>query len=138
MAKGNTTPTPRRATAAKATKAATRTDCRSVQWGTDDKGRPIIMWAPSWAAHDLPAGRWRLVHATIVDLQDAANGITTLRTYPVADVAEAMSVLAARTVSLIDALIEHVHSFLALSPKLREAVAKIEARLPARRTRGEG
>jgi hypothetical protein len=55
-----------------------------------------------------------------------------LRTYPVADVAEAMSVLAARTVTLIDALIEHVHSFLAVSPRLREAVAKIEARLPLR------
>ena len=53
-----------------------------------------------------------------------------------ADVAEAMSVLAARTVTLIDALIEHVHSFLAVSTWLREAVTKIEARRPARLSRG--
>jgi hypothetical protein len=133
MAKGNrTTSTPRRATAAKVTKAAKPADCRSVQWGTDDKGRPIIMWAPSWALHDLPACRWRHLHSTIADLQDAAAGIATLRTYPVADVANAMSVLAARTEALIDALVENAHSFMALSPKLREAVAKAGARMASK------
>jgi hypothetical protein len=132
MAKNNrTTSKRRRATAAKATKRRTVRN-RAVQWGIDDKGRQLIMWAPSWAVHDIPAGRWRMIRDNVEDLRDVANGINALRAHPTGDVADAMAVIAARGVDLINDLIENTRTFAALSPKLREAVAKADARMAAR------
>ena len=129
-----TTSTARGATAAKATKRRTVRK-RAVEWSIDDKGRQIITWAPSWAVHDIPAGRWRHLRDNVEDLRDVANGINALRSHPPGDVADAMAVIAARGVDLINDLIENAHMFAALSPKLREAVAKADKRMAARDTR---
>jgi hypothetical protein len=43
-----------------------------------------------------------------------------------------MAVVAARGVDLINDLIENAHTFAALSPKLREAVAKADARMASK------
>jgi hypothetical protein len=131
MAKGNrTTSTPRRATAAKATKAASARK-GAIQWGYD-KGRLIVVQAPGRWANELPAGRWCLLRDTVADLQDVANGINSLRAYPAGDVADAMLAVAARGSSLIEDLIENARAFIAMSPKLREAVAKVDAQRAAR------
>ena len=127
MAKGNrTTSTPRRATAAKATKAA------PVQWGMDDNGRQIVVRAIGSFAHDLPVAQWQGLRTTIADLQDVADGINALRTYPPGAVADALAVIAVHSVSLIADLAERAHSVLALSPRLREDLAKADARMAAR------
>jgi hypothetical protein len=127
MAKANrTTSTSRRASAAKATKAA------PVQWGTDDKGRAIILSASVRWAHTLPVAQWQGMRTTIADLQDVADGINTLRAYPAGDVAAAMAVIAVHSVSLIGELSERARSVLALSPRLREDLAKADARMAAR------
>lgn len=129
MADSNlTTPKSRGASVSNATKARAVRN-RAVQWGTDDKGRQLIMWAPAWAVHDIPAGRWRMLRDNVDDLRDVANGINALRAHPTVDVADAMAVIAARGVDLINDLIENARTFAALSPKLREAVAKADARM---------
>jgi hypothetical protein len=129
MAKANrTTSTPRRATAAKARKSARK---GAIQWGYD-KGRLIVVQAPGRWANELPAARWCLLRDNVSDLQDVANGINALRAYPSADVADAMLAVAARGSSLIDDLIENARQFMAMSPKLREAVAKVDAQRAAR------
>jgi hypothetical protein len=127
MAKGNrTTSKARRTTAAKATKAA------PVEWGTDDKGRHIVVRASGFYAHTLPVAQWQGMRTTIADLQDVADGINTLRAYPAGDVAAAMAVIAVHSVSLIADLAERARSVLALSPRLREDLAKADARMAAR------
>ena len=129
MAKQKHTPsTPRRATAAKARRAARK---GAIQWGYD-KGRLIVVQAPGRWANELPAGRWCLLRDTVTDLQNVANGINSLRAYPAGDVADAMLAVAARGSSLIDDLIENARAFMAMSPKLREAVAKVDAQRTAR------
>jgi hypothetical protein len=129
MAKNNrTTSTPRRANAAKARKAARK---GAIQWGYD-KGRLIVVHAPGRWATDLPAPRWCLLRDNVSDLQDVANGINSLRAYPVGDVADAVLAVAARGSSLIEDLIENARQFLAMSPKLREAVAKVDAQRAVR------
>jgi hypothetical protein len=131
MAKGNrTTSTARRATAAKANKAPSVSK-GAIQWGYD-KGHLIVVQAPGRWAYELPAGRWCLLRDTVTDLQDVANGINSLRAYPAGDVADAMVAVAARGSSLIEDLIENARQFMALSPKLREAVAKVDAQRAAR------
>jgi hypothetical protein len=127
MAKGNrTTSTPRRATAAKAAKAA------PVQWGFGPDGRQIVVRAIGSWAHDLPVSQWQGMRTTIADLQDVADGINALRAYPAGDVAAAMAVIAVHSVSLIGSLAESARSVLALSPRLREDLAKADARMSAR------
>ena len=127
MAKANrTTSTPRRATAAKATKAA------PIQWGIDDTGRQIVVRAIGSFAHELPVAQWRGMRTTIADLQDVADGINALRDYPAGDVAAAMAVIAVHSVSLISTLAEEAHSVLALSPRLREDLAKADARMASK------
>jgi hypothetical protein len=88
--------------------------------------------APGRWATDLPAPRWCLLRDTVADLQDVANGINSLRAYPAGDVADAMLAVAARGSSLIEELIENARHFIDLSPKLREAVAKVDAQRAAR------
>jgi hypothetical protein len=130
MANSNrTTSSPRRATAAKARKARARKG--AIQWGYD-KGRLIVVQAPGRWANELPAARWCLLRDNVSDLKDVANGINSLRAYPSADVADAMLAVAARGSSLIDDLIENALQFMAMSPKLREAVAKVDAQRAAR------
>ena len=127
MAKGNrTTSKTRRTRVAKATKAA------PVQWGIDDKGRHIVVRAIGSFAHDLPVAQWRGMRTAIADLQDVADGINALRAYPPADVADAMAVIAVHSVSLIDTLAERARSVLALSPRLREDLAKADARMASK------
>ena len=65
-------------------------------------------------------------------MQDVANGINSLRAYSAGDVADAMLAVAARGSSLIDDLIENARQFMAMSPKLREVVAKVDAQRAAR------
>jgi hypothetical protein len=72
------------------------------------------------------------MRSTISDLQDVADGINALRAYPAGDVAAAMAVIAVHNVSLIDTLAERARSVLALSPRLREALAKADKRMAAR------
>jgi hypothetical protein len=127
MAKANrTTSTPRRATAAKATKT------HPVEWGVDDEGRQIVVRASSWYAHELPVAQWRGMRWTIAELQNVAAGIDALRAYPAGDVAAAMAVIAARGVTLIDSLAESARCILAMSPRLREDIAKADARMASR------
>src|SRR5216684_2628270 len=124
MAKGNrTTSRPRRARVAKATKAA------PVEWGTDANGRQIVVRAIGSFAHELPVAQWQGLRSTIASLQDVADGINTLRAYPPGAVADAMAVIAVHSVSLIGDLAERAHSVLALSPRLREDLAKADARM---------
>ena len=132
MAKAKaTTAKPRRATAAKARTAASVSK-RAVQWGTDDKGRQIVVRAIGSYAHDLPVAQWQGLRTAIADLQDVADGINALRAYSAGDVADAMAVIAVHSVSLIGELSERARSVLALSPRLREDLAKADARMSAR------
>ena len=126
MAKGHRTSKTRRATAAKATKAA------PVQWGMDDNGRQIVVRAIGSFAHELPVAQWRGMRTTIADLQDVADGINALREYPARDVADALAVIAVHSVSLIADLAERAHSVLALSPRLRADIAKADARMASK------
>ena len=105
MAKGNrTTSTARRATAAKATKAA------PVEWGIGPDGRQIVVRAIGSFAHELPVAQWQGMRTTIADLQDVADGINALREYPAGKVADAMAVIAVHSVSLIVDLAERAKS----------------------------
>jgi hypothetical protein len=127
MAKGKrTTSKARRATAPKATKAA------PVEWGMDANGRQIVTRARGSWVHDLPVAQWQGLRTTIADLQDVADGINALRTYPPGAVADALAVIAVHSVSLIGSLAESARSVLALSPRLREDLAKADARMAAR------
>jgi len=126
---GRTSTKTRRAIAAKARKGSARKG--AIQWGYD-KGRLIVVQAAGRWANELPAGRWCLLRDTVTDLQDVANGINSLRAYPAGDVADAILAVAARGSSLIGDLIENVRQFMAMSPKLREAVAKIDIQRAAR------
>jgi hypothetical protein len=72
------------------------------------------------------------MRSTIADLQDVADGINTLRSYPVGDVAAAMAVVAVRASSLIADVAERAHSILALSPRLRENLATADARMASK------
>jgi len=131
MAKQKHTPsTPSRTTAAKARKAASARK-GAIQWGYD-KGRLIVVQAPGRWANELPTPRWCLLRDNVAYLQDVANGINSLRAYPAGDVADAILAVAARGSSLIGDLIENVRQFMAMSPKLREAVAKIDIQRAAR------
>ena len=73
------------------------------------------------------------MRTTIADLQDVADGINALRDYPAGDVAAAMAVIAVHSVSLIGTLAEESHSVLRLSPRLRENIAKEDARMASKR-----
>jgi hypothetical protein len=103
-----------------------------VQWGTDDKGRVIVLSASVRWAHTLPVAQWQGMRSTIAELQDVADGINTLRAYPAGDVADALAVIAVHSVSLIADLSERAHSVLALSPRLREALAKADAHMASK------
>ena len=83
-------------------------------------------------AHDLPVAQWQGLRTTIADLQDVADGINALREYPAGDVADALAVIAVHSVSLIDELAERARSVLALSPRLREDLAKADARMASK------
>jgi hypothetical protein len=123
-----TTSTARRATAAKARTAASVSK-RAVQWGFGPDGRQIVVRAIGSYAHDLPVAQWQGLRTAIADLQDVADGINALRAYPAGDVAAAMAVIAVHSVSLIGELSERARSVLALSPRLREDIAKADARM---------
>jgi hypothetical protein len=126
MAKGKrTTSKPRRATAAKATKAA------PVQWGFGPDGRQIVVRAIGSFAHELPVAQWQGMRTTIADLQDVADGINALREYPAGKVADALAVIAVHSVSLIGELASCAKSVLALSPTLRADLAKSDASIAA-------
>ena len=128
MAKGKrTTSKSRRASLAKATKARRF----PVQWGYEN-GRHIVTRATGRLARELPIAQWQGMRSTIAELQDVADGINALRAYPAGDVADAMAVIAVHSVSLIGSLAESARSVLALSPRLREDLAKADARMAAR------
>jgi hypothetical protein len=127
MAKANrTTSTPRRATAAKANKA------HPIQWGIGPDGRQIVVRAIGSFAHELPVAQWQGLRWTIAELQDVADGINALREYPPGKVADALAVIAVHSVSLIGELSERARSVLALSPRLREDIAKADARMASK------
>jgi hypothetical protein len=127
MAKGSfTTSKALGARVAKATKA------HPVQWGIDDTGRAIVLQAHGSFAHQLPVAQWQGMRTTIADLQDVADAVNALRTYPPSDVAAALAVIAVHSVSLIDNLAERAKSVLALSPRLRADLAKSDACMAAR------
>ena len=128
MAKGNrTTSKSSRASLAKATKARRF----PVQWGYEN-GRHIVTRATGRLARELPIAQWQGMRSTIAELQDVADGINALRTYPPGAVADALAVIAVHSVSLIGDLAERARSVLALSPRLREDLAKADARMAAR------
>ncbi len=124
MAKGKATTSKPRGSSV--TKAA------PVEWGTDANGRQIVVRAIGSFAHELPVAQWQGLRSTIANLQDVADGINTLRTYPPGAVADAMAVIAVHSVSLIADLAERAHSVLALSPRLREDLAKADARMASK------
>jgi hypothetical protein len=133
MAKGNrTTSKARRASLAKVTKTTRRANRGMVQWGFGPDGRHIVVRAIGSFAHDLPVAQWQGMRTIIADLQDVADGINALRAYPAGDVADALAVIAVHSVSLIGSLAESARSVLALSPRLREDLAKADARMAAR------
>jgi hypothetical protein len=124
--RNRTTSTPRRATAAKATKA------HPIQWGIGPDGRQIVVRAIGSFAHELPVAQWQGLRWTIAELQDVADGINALREYPAGNVADALAVIAVHSVSLIGELAERAKSVLALSPRLRADIAKADARMASK------
>jgi hypothetical protein len=127
MAKNNHTPsTPRRATAAKARKAASH---RPVEWGYEN-GQQIVVRAAGHWQHDLPADRWRGLRNTINDMGQVVKAFDG--TCDIADAGRRLTMLAmAATVAralMLQAADDMRHA-LALSPAVRSAIAKVDARM---------
>ena len=128
MANANrTTSTARRATAAKATKAR-----RSpVEWGYDEKGRLIVVRASGWAGRALfPVERLRGLRNTINDMGEVVKAFDG--TCDIADAGQRLTMLSmAATVAralMLDAD-GHMRAVLAVSPAIRSAIAKVDARM---------
>jgi hypothetical protein len=125
MAKANrTTSTPRRATAAKATKAAA-----PVVWGYENGQQIVIRAAGHWQ-HDLPADRWRGLRNTIDDMGQIVRAFDVTR--DIADDGQRLTMLS-MTASVARALMLQaagdMRAMLALSPAIRSALAKADARM---------
>jgi hypothetical protein len=126
MAKNNrTTSTPRRATAAKATKARRR---RSVEWGYEN-GRHVVTHASGRAARELPAPRWGLLRDTIDDMGAVVRAFDGTR-----DIADAglrltmLSIAGSVARALMVQAADDMRALLALSPAIRSALAEADAR----------
>jgi hypothetical protein len=127
MANANrTTSTPRRATAAKATKALRRPP---VEWGYEN-GQHVVTHASGRAAHELPSDRWRGLRDTIDDMGAVVRAFDGTR--DVADDGRRLTMLSmAATVAraLMLQAADDMRSALALSPAVRSAIAKVDARM---------
>lgn len=127
MAKHNRTASPpRRATAAKATKRASR---GPVEWGYEN-GQHVVTRASGWAAHELPSDRWRGLRDTIDDMGAVVRAFDGTR--DIADDGRRLTMLSmAATVAraLMLQAAEDMRHALALSPAVRSAIAKVEARM---------
>jgi hypothetical protein len=127
MAKRNrTTSTPRRATAAKATTARRRPP---VEWGYANGQQIVIRAAGHWQ-HDLPADRWRGLRNTIDDMDEVVKAFDGTR--DIADDSRRLTMLSmAATVAraLMLQAAEDMWHALALSPAVRSAIAKVDARM---------
>jgi hypothetical protein len=125
MAKANrTTSTPRRATAAKATKAAA-----PVVWGYENAQLVVARASGHWQ-HDLPADRWRGLRDTIDDMGAVVRAFDGTR--DIGDDGQRLTMLSmaasvARALMLQAA--DDMRHALALSPAVRSAIAKVDARM---------
>ena len=127
MAKNNRTTTPRRATAAKATKAAA-----PIVWGYENGQQIVIRAAGHWQ-HDLPADRWRGLRNTIDDMGQVVRAFDA--TCDIADHGQRLTMLSvAATVArqLILQATEDMRHALALSPAMRSAIAKVDTRMASK------
>jgi hypothetical protein len=125
-AKQRTASTPRRATAAKGTKRASR---RPVEWGYENGQQVVVRAAGHWQ-HDLPADRWRGLRNTIDDMGDVVKAFDGTR--DMADANQRLTMLSmAATVAralMLQAADDMWHA-LALSPAVRSAIAKVDSRM---------
>ena len=129
MAKQKHTPsTPRRATAAKATKAAPR---GPVEWGYEN-GQQIVLRAAGHWQH-LPADRWRGLRNIIDDMGQVVRAFDATR--DIADDGQRLTMLS-MAASVARALIlqaaSDMRAMLALSPAIRSAIAKVDARMASK------
>ena len=125
MAKGNRTTSKRRAqTVAKATKRRP-----PVEWGVDDTGQQIVTRARGRWTFDLPVARLRYLRNIIDDMAQVVKAI---------DCAAALQGDAKHTMLFMSASVgrclmldaaDNMRAVLALSPALREAVAREDARM---------
>jgi hypothetical protein len=130
MAKQKHTPsTPHRATAAKATKSAPR---GPVVWGYENGQQIVIRAAGHWQ-HDLPPDRWRGLRNTIDDMGQVVLAFDA--TCDIADDVQRLTMLS-MAASVARALIlqatSDMRAVLALSPALRSAIAKVDARMASK------
>jgi hypothetical protein len=130
MANANrTTSTSRRATAAKARKAASH---RPVEWGYENGQQIVIRAAGHWQ-HDLPADRWRGLRDTIDDMGAVVRAFDGTR--DIADAGRRLTMLSmAATVAraLMLQAAGDMRAVLALSPAVRSAIAKVDARMASK------
>ena len=131
MAKGNRTtsarPAPRVAKATKRSPARNR--IRPVEWGYDG-GHPVVIRASGHWQYDLPADRWRGLRNTIDDMGQVVRAFDA--THDIADESQRLTMLSmaasvARALMLQAA--SDVGAVLALSPAVRSAIAKVDARM---------
>jgi hypothetical protein len=126
MAKGNrTTSTPRGASVAKATKTARR----PVEWGYENGQQVVVRAAGRWAC-DLPVARWRGLRDTISDMGEVVRAFDGTR--DIADVDQRLTMLsmvASVARGLMVQAADDMGAVLALSPRLRENLAKADARM---------
>jgi hypothetical protein len=120
-----TTSTPRRATAAKARKARRRPP---VEWGYEN-GRLVVARASGWAVRELPVARWRGLRETIDDMGAVVRAFDGTR-----DIADAglrltmLSMAGSVARALMVQAADDMRAVLALSPAIRSALAKADAR----------
>lgn len=125
MAKANrTTSKPRRANAAKTTKARRR---HPVEWGYEN-GRQVVTHASGRAARELPVPRLGMLRDTIEDMGDLVKAFDGMRRIADKDLhltMLAMTATVARNLMLEAA--EDMRALLALSPDIRNALAQADA-----------
>jgi hypothetical protein len=125
MAKGNrTTSKPRGASVAKVTK----TTRRPVEWGYENGQQIVIRASGRWAC-DLPVARWRGLRDTISDMGEVVRAFDGTR--DIADTDQRLTMLS-MSASVARALMlqaaDDMRAVLALSPAIRGALARVDAR----------
>jgi hypothetical protein len=100
---------------------------RPVEWGYDG-GRPVVIRASGHWQHDLPADRWRDLRNTIDDMGQVVRAFDG--THALANDGQRLTMLSMAVARALMLEAEsHMRAVLALSPAMRDAIAKVEARM---------
>jgi hypothetical protein len=109
---------------------------RSIEWGYEN-GRQVLTRATGRLGQEMPVTRWRNLRDTIDDMIDVVKAFDDTRHIADADqrfTLPSMSASVARALML--QAVEDMQAALALSPWLREAIARKEARLAKAEPKG--